>query len=241
VSKIWIVFKRELAAYFTSPIAYLVAFAVVLLCGLFFNSDLAARNTRATADGTVVLAAFAQLTLFFAPLLTMRLMAEENREGTIELLMTLPVNDSSIVIGKFLGAWAYYTVILALSFIYQVILVVTAAPDFGVVMSGYLGIWLFGGAALAVGILFSALTENQIVAAFLSLAAMLALWLSDSIGLLINNRAIASALRSFSFQTHYLYSFGVGLVRLDDIVFFMGVIALMLFATIRLVESRRWR
>ncbi len=241
MSKIWTVFKRELAAYFTSPIAYLVAFAVVLLCGLFFNSDLATRNTLSTADSTVVLNAFAQLTLFFAPLLTMRLMAEENREGTIELLMTLPVNDSSIVIGKFLGAWAYYSIILALTFIYQIILVAISSPDFGITMSSYLGVWLFGGASLAVGIVFSALTENQIVAAFLSLAAMLAFWLSDSVGLLINNRTLASGLRAFSFQTHYLYSFGVGLIRLDDIVFFMGVIALMLFATIRLVESRRWR
>lgn len=238
---IWIIFKRELGAYFTSPIAYLVGFAVVLLCGLYFNGDLSARNNRLQTDGTVVLNAFATLTLFFAPLITMRLMAEENREGTIELLMTLPVNDTDIVIGKFLGAWAYYTLVLALTLVYQVITIWLSPPDVGIVISAYLGVWLYGGAALAVGILFSALTENQIVAGFLGLAALLVLWLSDNVGVIINNRVLAVAARAFSFQTHYLYSFGVGLVRLDDIVFFLGVAALMLFATVRLVESRRWR
>lgn len=241
MSKIWIVFKRELAAYFTSPIAYLVAFAVVLLCGLYFNSDLTARNNRAVADGTVVLNAFASLTLLFAPLLTMRLLAEENKEGTIELLMTLPVNDSSIVIGKFLGAWVYYTLILVLTLVYQAILIWVSPPDVGITLSAYMGVWLYGGAALAVGILFSALTENQIVAAFLSLAALLALWLSDNVGQLISNRDLAVVARAFSFQTHYLYSFGVGLIRLDDVVFFLGVMAVMIFMTVRLVESRRWR
>jgi ABC-2 type transport system permease protein len=238
---IWIIFKRELAAYFTSPIAYLVAFAVLLLCGLYFNSDLAARNNRAQPDGTVVLAAFASLTILFAPLMTMRLMAEENKEGTIELLMTLPVNDSDIVIGKFLGAWAYYTIVLALTLVYQVINIWVAVPDLGVVISAYMGVWLYGGAALAVGVVFSALTENQIVAAFLSLAAMLGLWLSDNVGLIINNRELATLARGFSFRTHYLYSFGVGLIRFEDVIFFVGVIAVMLFITIRLVESRRWR
>ncbi len=239
--RIMTVFRRELAAYFVSPIAYMVAFAVLLLTGLFFNSDLAARNGRAMTDGTVVLNLFAFLTLFFAPLLTMRLLAEENREGTIELLMTLPVNDSAIVIGKFLGAWAYYTLVLLITVVYQIITIWLSPPDIGVIIGSYIGIWLYGGAALAVGVLFSALTENQIVAGFLSLAALLIFWASDNIGAIVNNRGLATFARSFSFQTHYLYSFAVGLVRLDDVVFFVAVMVFMLFATIRVVESRRWR
>jgi len=241
MGKIGTIFRRELAAYFTSPIAYLVACAVLLLCGVFFNGDLAARNNRATTDGSVILSAFATFTLFFAPLITMRLVAEENKEGTIELLMTLPVSDSAIIVGKFLGAWAYYTAILALTLVYQVIMVLVSSPDLGVSIGAFIGVWLYGGAALAVGIFFSALTENQIVAGFLSLTALITLWLADNAGALVSNRVIATTVRVFSFQTHYLYSFSVGLMRLDDIVFFLGVIALMLFATVRYVESRRWR
>src|SRR3954447_4577624 len=112
---ILVVFRRELAQYFTSPIAYMVAFAVLLLGGFVFNNDLAMRNGQSMpTDGSVILSYFAFFTLFFAPLLTMRLMAEENREGTIELLMTLPVRDSDIVLGKFLGGWAYFSAVLAL-------------------------------------------------------------------------------------------------------------------------------
>ncbi len=235
------IFRRELAQYFTSPIAYLVAFAVLLLNGLVFNNDLTTRNGHNQTDPTVVLNWFAFLTLFFAPLLTMRLMAEENREGTIELLMTLPVNDSDIVIGKFLGAWAYYTLVLVLTGVYQVIIVWLAPPDIGLIFSSYIGLWLYGGAALAVGLLFSAFTENQIVAGFLSVAALILLWLSDRVGTLINDRTLAVFARTFSFQSHYVYSFAVGVVRLDDIVFFVGVIAVLLFTTTRLIESRRWR
>lgn len=236
-----VVFRRELTGYFTSPTAYLVAFAVLLLTGIVFNNDLATRNGHSATDGTVVLNDFAYFTLFFAPLITMRLVAEENREGTIELLMTLPINDGDIVLGKFLGAWAYYTIILAITVIYQLILIWLTPPDIGSVLSSYIGLWLYGGAALAVGLLFSALTENQIVAGFLSLAMLLLLWVADQVGTLVTNRGLAVLIRTFSFQSHYLYSFSLGVVRLDDVVFFVGVIMVLVFVTTRLIESRRWR
>ncbi len=239
---IWTIFRRELAQYFTSPIAYLVAFAVLVLGGFVFNNDLAARNGGQVAtDGTQILTYFAYFTLFFAPLLTMRLMSEERREGTLELLMTLPVRDGDIVLGKFLGAWGYYSVILALTLVYQVLLVWLSPPDLGVVISMYIGMWLYGGAAIAVGLLFSSLTENQVIAAFLSVATLILLWLSDLVGQVVNSRAVAEIVRAFSFQSHLLYSFRLGLVRLNDLVFFAGVITIMLFVTTRIVESRRWR
>lgn len=238
---IWIVFRRELAQYFTSPIAYLIAFAVLLLGGFIFNSDLATRNGREVTDGVVILVYFAQFTLFFAPLLTMRLLAEENREGTLELLMTLPIRDHHLVIGKFLGAWAYYSILLMLTFIYQIALIWLNPPDVGAVISAYIGLWLYGGAAIAIGVLFSALNENQIVAAFLSMAVLLLLWQADLVGMVVTSRSLASIIRTFSFQTHYLYSFAIGLVRLDSIVFFTGVMAVSIFLTTQIIESRRWR
>jgi ABC-2 type transport system permease protein len=242
VRSLWTIFRRELAQYFTSPIAYMVAFAVLLLGGIIFNNDLAGRNGgKGITDGTVILTYFAIFTLFFAPLVTMRLMAEENREGTLELLMTLPVDDGNIVLGKFLGAWAYYTIILALTIVYQVLLIWLSPPDLGKVFSAYIGVWLFGGASIAVGLLFSAMTENQIVAAFLSVATLLLLWQADTVGNVVNNVPMAQLIRNFSFQKHYQTSFAYGLVRLPDLVFFIGVMVAMLFVTTRLVESRRWR
>jgi ABC-2 type transport system permease protein len=239
--KLWIVFRHELAGYFTSPIAYFVAFAVLVLSGFIYNSDLTSRNGVAATNGAVILTYLAQFTVFFAPLLTMRLFAEENREGTMELLMTLPLPDWTIVLGKFLGAWAYYILLTGLTFVHQAVLVWLGPPDMGVTLSAYLGLWLFGGAAIAVGMLFSALNENQIVAAFLGIAAMLVLWQADLVGDVIANRTLAEFVRAFSFQSNFSYTFAAGLVRLDNVVFFAGVMAVMIFFTTQVIESRRWR
>lgn len=249
----WIIFRRELTQYFVSPIAYLVAFAILLLTALNFNNDLETRVLNAQPpDGTVTLQSFAFFMIFFAPLLTMRLLAEEAREGTLELLLTMPVRDLDIVVGKFLGAWAYYTGILMLTLIYPIItLILTTfdpAPlssdmDIGPVIAGYLGIWLFGGATIAVGLFFSALTENQIVAGFLSMSTLFILWLGDLAGLLpasIVSTDVARALREISLQAHYSASFVIGVIRAEDVVFYCGVMAVMLFATVQILESRRW-
>jgi ABC-2 type transport system permease protein len=243
---------RELGQYFTSPIAYLVAFAILLLTGWQFNTDLSQRVGRLPPDGAEVLGAFGFFTIFFAPLLTMRLFAEESREGTLELLLTMPTRDSDIVLGKFIGAWGYYTLILCLTLVYQVIwLAITTfrdktgmlIPDLdvGPVISAYIGIWLFGGATLAVGLFFSAITENQVVAGYLSMSVLFILWLGDYAGQIIPNRAVAEIVRQLSLQAHYSTSFLIGVIRFEDVVFFIGLIVVMVFITIRLVESRRWR
>jgi ABC-2 type transport system permease protein len=180
----------------------------------------------------------------------MRLFAEESREGTLELMLTLPVRDGDIVFGKFLGAWGYYSLILCLTLVYQgILLALTSAKsyqlspelDLGPVISAYIGIWLFGGATLAVGMLFSAITENQIVAGFLSMSALFILWLGDFAGLVIQNRPVAEIIRALSLQSHYSTSFLIGVIRFEDMVFFIGIIVGMLFVTSRVIESRRWR
>jgi ABC-2 type transport system permease protein len=245
-----IIAHRELSQYFTSPIAYLVAFAILMLTGWQFNLDLAQRAGSRPPDGTAVLSAFGFFTVFFAPLLTMRLLAEESREGTLELMLTMPVRDGDIVVGKFLGAWFYYSLILCLTLVYQAIwIAITTARayqlrpelDIGPVISAYIGIWLFGGAALAVGLLFSAITENQVVSGFLGMSALFILWLGDFAGQVIQNRTLAEAVRRLSLQAHYSTSFLIGVIRFEDVVFFIGLIVAMLFITTRLVESRRWR
>jgi ABC-2 type transport system permease protein len=109
------------------------------------------------------------------------------------------------------------------------------------VITAYIGIWLFGGATLAVGMIFSAITENQIIAGFLSITALFILWVSEWAGLVIQNHEVAQVIRQLSLQAHYSTSFLIGVIRFEDIAFFIGLIATMLFITTRVVESRRWR
>ncbi len=235
------VFRREVGQYLTSPFAYLIAAAVLLLTGVLFNRDLNVSIGTKPADPSLVPVVLSFTMVFFAPLLTMRLFAEERREGTLELLLTAPVSDGSIVLGKFLGAWFYYTLVLALTFLYQFILMAITSPDLGHAVSAYIGIWLYGGATLAVGMMFSSFTENQIIAAFLSMVALILLWLGDQAGDVIANIDLARIVRALSLQGHFSTSFATGLLRAEDAAYFAGVIAVALFITIRVVESNRWR
>ncbi|MDZ4763854.1 MAG: ABC transporter permease [Chloroflexota bacterium] len=237
----WIVWRREVVQYFTSPIAYLIAAAILLLTGVVYNQDLLRSIGVKPAEPSLIPQVFAFTMVFFAPLLTMRLFAEEKREGTLELLMTAPAPDGGIVMGKFLGAWTFYTLLLALTSLYTIILSTITAPDYGHIICAYIGIWLYGGAMLAVGMMFSALTENQIVAAFLSMIALILLWLGDQAGQLISNIDIARIVRGLSLQGRFNSSFAVGLLRAEDVAFFAGIIVVVLYITIRLIEANRWR
>lgn len=237
----WVVFRREIRQYLTSPFSYLIAAAVLLFTGILFNNDLVSSMDIKPAEPGLVPVLFSFAMIFFAPLLTMRLFAEEKREGTLELLMTAPVSESSIVYGKFLGAWAYFSVILLISLIYPIILSSVTTPDLGHAAAAYIGIWLYGGATLTVGLLFSALTENQIVAAFLSMITLIILWLAEQAGQLIDNIDVARVVRDLSLQGRFTSSFASGLMRGEDVAYFAGIIVVVLFITVRVVEANRWR
>ncbi|MBC8099606.1 MAG: ABC transporter permease subunit [Armatimonadetes bacterium] len=242
------IFRRELGQYFGSPVAYLLAFGFLLLTGLLFNGDLTLSLTndgstfgvRAT-DPALIPLNLAFIMVFMAPVLTMRLLAEESREGTLELLLTAPVSDVAIVVGKFLAAWAFFTLLLLLTLVYQVILVSVSRPDIGHALGAYIGIWLYGGATLAVGVFFSALTENQVVAAFLSISALALLWLGDLAGEIVANLELARVIRQVTLQGHFSSSFAYGVIRGEDVAYFAGIIVVMLFMATRVVGSRRWR
>ncbi|MCC6612089.1 MAG: ABC transporter permease subunit [Anaerolineae bacterium] len=238
---VFTVFQREIGSYFTSLYAYLIAFAILIITGILFITDLDNAAGQRPPDPSVIPTFLSFAMIFFAPLLTMRLLAEEKREGTLELLLTSPASDTGIVVGKFLGSWAYFTLILAITFIYQIILIGIAQPDLVHAISAYLGIWLYGGACLAVGMVFSAITENQIVAAFLASAILFLLWIGDRVGQVVTNIDFARVLRELTLQGHFSTSFAYGLLHAEDVVYFAGIIVVMLFITIRLVESNRWR
>ncbi|MBC7810458.1 MAG: ABC transporter permease subunit [Burkholderiales bacterium] len=237
----WIVLQRELSAYLTSPVTYLISAALLFLTGFVFNNNLVLSITVAPASPASVPLFLSFTMVFFAPLLTMRMFAEEKREGTLELLLTAPVSDLEIVLGKFLGAWVFFSLLLLVTLSYQVILSTITQPDYGIALSSYLGIWLYGGATLAVGLLFSAITENQIVAAFLSMTVLLFMYLGDLAGQVVASIDLARIIRTLTLQGHFSTSFVYGLVRAEDVAYYAGIIVIMLYITVRVVESNRWR
>lgn len=236
-----IIFRREIAHYLNTPFTWAITAAILLLTGLLFVQDLNLAFGERPANPALVPDILSFAMIFFAPLLTMRMFAEERREGTMELLLTAPVSEIAIVIGKFLGAWAYYSLLLGVTLVYQIILINITEPDLGHSLSAYIGIWLYGGAALAVGMVFSALTENQIVAAFLGMITLMLLWLADQAGQVIANIDVALVVRLLSLQAHYSTSFGIGILRAEDAAFFSGIIVVMLYITTQIIESGRWR
>lgn len=237
----WHIFRREMWQYFTSPISYVIAGALLLLTGVYFNGDVAFSLTVKPINPSLIPDFMATAMIFFGPLLTMRMLAEEQREGTMELLLTAPVDDNAIVVGKFLSAWLFYTILLAITFSYQIIVATISKPDMAHTICAYIGIWLYGGASIAIGLMFSSLTENQIVAAFLSIATLTFLYLGNVAGQIVSNLDLAAAIRQISLSGHYANSFAYGIVRAEDIAYFAGIIVVMLFIAVRVVESHRWR
>ena len=241
------VFKRELGLYFRSPVAYAIAFALLLFFGLLFSNSLSQANQQAPADQVNFIPSVLTFLLFLvAPLLTMRLLSEEAREGTLEVLMTMPITEAQFIIGKFLAVWAYYTVLLLLTGIYYVILTMIGIPDSGRAFGMYLGAWLYGGATLAVTLIWSAVTEDQVVAAFLGAATVLVLYLAEvaagAIGNLPNvNPGLGAFIRELGFQAHYEATMLNGVIRAEDVLYFVFLIIAALFITTRIVEVRRWR
>lgn len=242
---VFAVFKRELWLYFRSPIAYAIAFAILFFLGLLFNGYIAQANQRFPADSTYIPSLLTFLMFLIAPLLTMRLIAEETREGTLEVLMTLPMSEGQMILGKFLAAWGYYTVLLLLTVVFHLLMVLVGIPDLGAAFGAYFGAWLYGGAVLAVTMIWSAVTEDQIVAAFLGAATVLVLYLAEIAAIWIAaNQSTAGAadfVRELGLQAHYGPTLAQGVIRAEDIAYFVLMIVGALFITTRIVETRRWR
>jgi ABC-2 type transport system permease protein len=234
--------QRELSAFFYSPIAYVVLFAFTFMVGLLFvfltdnfspGSEASLRDTFNWLPPLLCVA---------VPILTMRLMSEEYRTGTIETLMTAPVSDFEVIAGKFLGTFVFYAIMLAATFFYVILLTFFGRPDFGLLLSGYIGLLLIGAMFVAIGLFFSSTTRNQIIAAllgafFLLLLTILA-WIivqfADVKG------PVRLVLQMISVMDRFQY-FNRGLVDLNNLVFFVGGTAFFLFLAVKSVESRRWR
>ncbi|MGB1288304.1 MAG: ABC transporter permease [Aggregatilineales bacterium] len=254
--RVFAVYKRELNLFFRSNIAYAVAFGLLLFLGVLYSSSVStfsAVNQGGfsqqvfTADDILLtnISTLTFLLFIIAPLLTMRLLSEETREGTLEVLMTLPMSDWHFVVGKFLAVWTLYTVILLLTLLHAFLLTLVGTLDMGLLFTAYLGAWLYGGATLAVALIWSALTEDQIVAAFLGAASILVLLLAERVAELVASQpAISGAadfVRELSFPAHYDQTMLGGIIRAEDVLYFVLLMIAALFITTLLVSSRRWR
>lgn len=253
---IWTIAKREFTHYFVSPIAYAVAFMFLSILGFLFVLNVVQGASSGGFGGGVtptmnfVFGPLRSLILFFAPVLTMRLLAEEQNRGTFELLLTAPVREWEVVIGKWLGAWFFGLCLLATTLVYALILFAYGNPDTGPIYSGYLGLALTIGAILAVGVFASSLTGNLIVAVAIGYAFTLMIWIfglaSDLVQSLIGGTSelagnIAEFIRYIDFNGHYQSTFGQGVIETVDVLYFVTIIVVALFFAIRVVEARRWR
>jgi len=228
--------RRELSAYFASPIAYLVGAAFLVISGYLFAIILL--NSRQASLEELFFNVNVIL-LFVAPLLTMRLLADEQHSGTIELLLTAPVRDWEVVLGKFLAALALFIAMLICTLYYPLLVWRLGGNlDAGPIVTGYLGLLLLAGAMFALGTLASAFTENQIVAAVIGFGVLLLLWLIGG----ASNVApgAASVLNVLSLNGHF-DDFARGAINLEDVVYYLSLMVGGLFIATRVLETRRYR
>ncbi|HEY7365037.1 MAG TPA: ABC transporter permease subunit [Methylomirabilota bacterium] len=253
--KVWPIFKKEMRLYFTSPIAWVILTIFTLITGYFFYSIFAyytlasmqsmmnpmmAREMNVTDN--VLRPLFSNISvilLLLMPLLTMRLFAEERRSGTIELLLTYPVRDGAVLLGKYLAALAMYGVMLAVTLVYPGLVLYFARVEWGVLATGYLGLLLMGATFLAVGLFASSLTENQIVASIITFGVLLIFWVigwsSDYAGGMWGR-----ILSHISLLEHF-DSFAKGVLDTKDILYYLNFTIVALFLTLRSLEARRWK
>ena len=247
--------RKELRTYFTSPIAYIVLTVWALFSGFVFYSLLAAfvqsgmqsqmmgRGLPMNVNEFVVrrlLMNLSVFSLFLVPMITMRLYAEEKRSGTIELLLTSPVRDLELILGKLLAAFVLYAAIMGVALANLSVLFIYGDADWKPMAVGFLGVGLMGAAFLSLGMLLSTFTRNQIVAVALTFGLLLMLWVVDWVSYYTSSPAVGEVARYISFTTH-IDNFTKGVIDLRDVVYYLSVIFLGVFLTQRSLESLRWR
>lgn len=243
---IWTIAKREYKLYFASPAAFIAAFLILLVVGyLFYGSLVYATNQQVALGVEVVFNPLAFMLMLITPALTTRLLSGERSAGTIELLLTAPVREWQLVLGKWLGALLFVASILLVSVIYPFILNRFIVPgiDTGPLISGYLGLLLFSAALIAVGVFISALFSNQIATFLATLFVLIFLWwmfgLIGQVGALAGGAS--QLFRYLDFQSHFYDNLILGILDLRDIVYYLSITIVALFLSAVTLESRRWR
>jgi ABC-2 type transport system permease protein len=229
------IFRREFRSYFNSPVAYVVIIVFLSIIGWFFTSNMFLFNV---ASMRVFFELVPLVFLFFVPAVTMRLLAEEKKSGTLELLTTKPVLDAEIILGKFLAAWALLAAALLPTLLYVLTLGALGSLDLGPVVTGYIGLLLMGGVYIAIGILASSLTENQIVAFIIGFLLILTLFLMDKV-LMYVPESFASTMEFLSIDYHFS-NIARGVIDSRDILYFVSLLGFSLYLATVSLERRKW-
>ncbi len=228
--------KKELRSFFDSPIAYIVITIFLLISGWFFFSNLFLVNQASLRN---LFNTIPFIFMFFIPAVTMRLICEEKRSGTIEILLTLPVKDYEIILGKFLAGLILIFVAVILTLVYTFTLFGLGNLDSGSVVAGYIGLIFLGATYLSIGVFTSSLTQNQIVAFITSFVIIFALYMLDKVLVFVPG-FLASFFEYLSVDYHFS-NISRGVIDSRDVIYYLSLIFFFLFLAVRALESRKWR
>jgi ABC-2 type transport system permease protein len=243
---VWATFTRELRAYFFSPLAYVVLFFFLVINGFVFSTIVTALSDPRSGGGRPLDYFFGGsiffwlILLFLTPVLTMRLLSEELRSGSIEVLMTAPVTEGQVVAGKYLASLVFYLFLWLPTLAYAGILAYYSEVDWGPIASGYLGIVGIGGLFLAIGLFASAMTRSQLLAAIITFALLMFLFIFGLLEGLVNNETARQVLGYVNLINH-MDDFTKGIVDTRRLVYYLSGILFFLFLTSRALEDRKWR
>lgn len=251
--------ERELGMFFVSPVAYVVLTIFLFLSGMFFNTVLSQvlqmsmmqqMQSAQTGQGPTpmdvpgivsqnFLSSMSVILLFMIPMITMALFSEEKKRGTIELLLTAPITDAQVILGKFFAAASFFTIMLLSTWIPMAVLFIYGHPAKGPILTAYLGLFLYSLSLVAIGMFISSLTENQIVAGVLSFGTFMMLWLVS----VMANRATDSSKAVLSYLSilDHLDEFMKGVLSTSNVIFYVSLAFVGIFLTYRSVDSLRWR
>ncbi len=230
------ILKRELRAYFVSPLGYIFIGAIYLLTGFYFYTSNVYLNSTNT---TTLFSNLFSVVLFLVPILTMRLLSEERRSKTEQTLLTSPVSRFSIVFAKYLAALSVYVAAISATLVMAVIIEIYSVAEWPVVFGNFIGLLLLGAALIAICLFVSALTESQVIAAVGGFAISMFLILVDALYYVVSNRALRMFFSYFSFNDRYK-GFTIGLLDLSNVCFFLSIAALFVCLTTVVLERRRW-
>lgn len=253
-----LIFKKEMKSYFSSPVAYVVIAMFMLITGYLFYGLFAYFSTLSfqsqvdpsiarqenllnVTEGVIrpLFGIISMIMLIMMPLLTMRLFAEEKKSGTIELLLTYPISDIEVLLGKFFACAGILVVMLAFSLVFPGIVMAFGEPEPGPVITGYIGLMLLGASFISLGIFASSLTENQIVAATVSFGVLFLFWMLNMSVAFVG--PWAGNFINYISITHHLEAFAKGVIDTEDVIFYLAFCLFFLFLTLRMLESKRWR
>jgi len=239
MKNVFAILGKEVRTYFVSPMAYFMLFMFLGVSGVLYVTFYFIPASRYQWPATMQPAFFymAWTLVFFLPATTMRLFAEEKKSGTIELLMTSPVTDIQVVLGKYFANVVLFVIMIASTFFFPIYVIIYGNPDLGPILSGYLGLLLLGMLILSIGILISSMTSNQIIAAITSFAIIFLLWL---IGFGSRLPGILGKIFDYLSLMNHFEDFSRGVIGLHHVIYYLSVTILCIFLTVKSVESAKW-